>query len=147
MDFVVPPNLRYTRTHEWIAIEEDKVRIGLTDYGQLDIGEVLYVEYLLDKNEEEKEQGSIIMRLETPKQIKEISLPISGIIIDINTRLDEEPELINTSPYKEGWLLLLDPTKSYEINQLMNYKEYTEYIYTLFKQHHKRSFWYENYNK
>jgi len=144
MEFFFPNSLKYTRTHEWLSIEDDKVRVGITDYGQKEIGEVLYVEYLFD--DEVLDKMSLVAKLETPKQIKEIFLPITGIILETNLLLREEPELINNEPYANGWIVLLDPTKSYEINQFMGYLEYKEYVETLLKQYN-RSFWYEEYEK
>ncbi|MCD6470487.1 glycine cleavage system protein GcvH [Candidatus Bathyarchaeota archaeon] len=123
----------YTKEHEWVLIEKDgKARVGITDYAQKSLHDIVYVETL--------EIGSTVRQMESLgnvesiKSVSEIFAPLSGKIIEINEKLTEEPELINKSPYDEGWIVIIDPSApDEEIENLLTPEEYGKLIDNILK--------------
>ena len=100
----VNENVLYTKTHEWIRIEEDIGTVGITDYAQREMGDISYVEYLFEEGDEIG-SGEAFSVLDAQKVSEECFLPLAGEVTQINENLEDEPELINSSPYGEGWLV------------------------------------------
>lgn len=121
-----PANLRYTQTDEWVRVEGDQVVIGITDYAQDQLGDIVYVELPWESQTLAREEkfGDI----ESVKATSELLLPLSGEVINANEALKENPELINDSPYDEGWMLVVKISNPTELDSLMSAAEYEAYL-------------------
>ncbi len=126
MDYEFPNDLRYTLTHEWVRIEDKKATVGLTDYAQHQLGDVVFVE-LPDVGmvlEKESNAGEI----ESVKAVGDLIMPLSGEIIEINEKLKDNPDLVNSSPFGDGWMIKIDITNPTEIDDLISVKKYMELV-------------------
>lgn len=124
MDF--PENLRYTKTHEWIAVQGSKGKVGVTEYAQKEISDVVFVE--LPKKDQTVMQAKTAAVVESVKAAFDIYAPASGKIVAVNTALEANPGLINQSPYQEGWLFELELSNSEELKNLLTAQEYSEAV-------------------
>jgi len=104
---VAPDDRRYTDQHEWARLEEGRLRIGITDYAQEALGDVVFIE--LPEPGAHVEAGATVAEVESTKSLAEVYAPCSGTIVEVNRGLVDAPERINTDPYGEGWFLLLEP--------------------------------------
>ena len=122
----IPENLRYTKEHEWAKMENDMVLIGITDYAQNELGDIVFVELpkIGDTAESMKPCGSI----EAVKSVSDIYAPVSGEIIEINQELESNPQLINQDPYGEGWIVKIKMSNPQEWDQLLSPKDYKDLI-------------------
>jgi glycine cleavage system H protein len=133
MDFQgyhIPDDLLYTKEHEWAKAEGASVRVGITDYAAKTLNDVVYVTSprVGSKVEQMKSMGTV----ESIKAVSEIYSPVSGTVSKVNTELDMHPELINKSPYGEGWLVTVEPSNfSSEKKLLLDAKAYSEYLGTI----------------
>ncbi len=126
----VPENLYYTKTHEWLKLlDESTAVIGITDYAQDMLHEIVYVD--LPEIGTVIEKGSPFMEIESVKSVAEIYAPVSGEIIEVNESLEDTPEILNESPYEDGWLVKIKLSDTKEIEALMDADEYLEYLSTL----------------
>jgi glycine cleavage system H protein len=122
----IPQEMRYTKEHEWILLDDGVVIVGITDFAQGELGDIVYVEM--------PSVGSTLKAMETfgsvesVKSVSDLFSPISGIVADINTRLADSPELVNSDPYGEGWLIRVEPEDAAELEQLLTADEYADYI-------------------
>ena len=133
-NYDVPEGLYYSREHEWVKLEGKLARVGVTDYAQSKLGDVVYVELpevgkqvkqVTEQKTKEMELGAV----ESIKAVSAVYSPLSGAVKEINAALQERPELINTSPYNEGWICVLEPSAlEAELKQLMDAKAYAEYL-------------------
>ena len=103
----VPENLKYTKNHEWMRIDGDEAYIGVTDYAQGELGDVVFVE--VETEGEELEKGDVFGTIEAVKTVSDLFMPVSGKVLEFNAKLEDEPEIINSDPYGEGWLIKLRP--------------------------------------
>jgi len=124
MDF--PEELKYTEEHEWVLVEEDVVTIGITDFAQEQLGDVVFVE--LPEAGDEVEAGKSFGVVESVKAVSDIYAPVSGEIVEVNDELPEEPETINSSPYDDGWLIKIKLSDPSELDDLMDADAYQEFI-------------------
>ena len=123
----VPSDLRYRDSHEWVRLEDDgSVVVGITDHAQAALGDIVFVE--LPEPGLSYAQGDACAVVESVKAASDIYSPISGEIIEFNAALEDDPGLVNTDPYGDGWLFSMAPSDSDEIDQLMDKKEYLESI-------------------
>ncbi len=106
-EYVVPEDLYYTKEHEWVRIEGDKCRIGVTDYAQNSLHEIVYVD--LPKVGLKVSQMQSLGTVESVKAVADVYSPISGEVLDVNTTLSDAPELVNKSPYRDGWITVIQP--------------------------------------
>jgi glycine cleavage system H protein len=120
----VPTQLRYTDSHEWIDPDGSPHRVGLTDYAQTELSDVVYVE--LPQAGSAVTKGSPCAVVESCKAASDVYAPISGTIVEVNTELDSRPELVNQDPYGEGWLFTIESNASDEIQQLLDSAGYQE---------------------
>ena len=122
----LPDNLRYTKDHEWARLEGDKVKIGIDDYAQDQLGDIVFVE--LPEVEatfsKEEEFGTV----ESVKAVSELFMPIGGEILKINTALEETPEHVNNSPYEDGWMIEIKPSDVAEMDVLMDKEAYLKML-------------------
>ena len=116
---------KFTKDHEWLNLQEDLAIVGITDYAQSQLGDIVFVEMpeLSSKLTASESFGAI----EAVKTVADLFAPVSGKVIEINDNLDSSPDLVNSDPYSEGWIVKLKIDNNDEINQLMNYDEYHEY--------------------
>ena len=122
----IPENLKYTKEHEWIRFEEDFAYVGITDFAQGELGDIVFVE--LPNLEEEFSQNDIFGTIEAVKTLADLFIPISGKIVAVNEDLEGQPELINTSPYEDGWIVKIEVTSKEDLESLMNHNSYKELI-------------------
>ena len=116
---------KFTKDHEWLNLQEDLAIVGITDYAQSQLGDIVFVEMpeLSSKLTASESFGAI----EAVKTVADLFAPVSGKVIEINENLDMSPDLINSDPYNKGWIVKLKIDNNDEINQLMNYDEYQEF--------------------
>ncbi len=123
----VPGNLKYSEEHEWVRLEDDgSVVIGITDHAQEALGELVYVEQPDDGADLAKGDACIV--IESVKAASDVYAPISGKLAATNEALADEPELVNQSPYEDGWLVRIDPTDPAELDELMDADAYGQFI-------------------
>ena len=129
-EYVVPENLYYTKEHEWLKIEDDTATMGITDYAQKSLHEIVFVD--LPEIKRKVRQMEPIGTVESVKAVSEIYTPISGEIIEVNKELNEKPELVNQDPYGKGWIAKIRPENlEKELKNLMTPQEYKEHLKTL----------------
>jgi len=124
MDYEFPEGLKYTSTHEWIKIENSIATVGITDYAQHQLGDIVFIE--LPEVGMIFEKGSIAAEIESVKAVGDLLMPLSGEIIDINQNLVDDPGLVNSSPFSEGWMIKIEyshPTEIIELFSADNYKK------------------------
>lgn len=122
----IPENLKYTKEHEWIRVEENFAYVGITDFAQGELGDIVFVE--LPNLDEEFSQNDIFGTIEAVKTLADLFIPISGKIVAVNEDLEGQPELINTSPYEDGWIVKIEVTNKEDLESLMNNNNYKELI-------------------
>ena len=129
----IPGELKYTKEHEWVRVEGDNCRIGITDYAQNSLHEVVYAD--LPKVGRVLGKGESFGTVESVKAVSEVYSPVSGEVLETNQKLVDAPELVNQQPYGEGWLVLMRPSKpGEELSSLMSAKEYGELLERLSKE-------------
>jgi glycine cleavage system H protein len=121
-----PADLRYTKEHEWAKVEGDRIRIGITDYAQDQLGDIVFVE--APELGATYSQGQECGTLESVKAVGELFIPVSGEIVAVNTDLEKSPDLVNRAPYTNGWLALIQPGNPSEMEGLLNSGEYIEML-------------------
>ena len=122
----VPSNLKYTKDHEWIAIDGDIATVGITEFAQGELGDIVYVE--VETVDETLDVEEIFGTVEAVKTVSDLFLPLSGEIIEFNEHLESEPETVNSDPYGEGWMIKLRISKPEEIEDLLDDAAYKEII-------------------
>ncbi len=129
-EYIVPENLYYTKEHEWLKVQGDTAIMGITDYAQKSLHEIVFVD--LPEIGRKVKQMESIGTVESVKAVSEIYTPISGEIIEVNTELNEKPELVNQDPYGRGWIAKIQPEKlDEEIKNLLDPEKYREYLKAL----------------
>lgn len=122
----ISQNLMYTKEHEWVKIEGNKVTVGITDFAQNELGDIVFVE--LPSPEDEFETGDSFAVLESVKAAADVYSPLTGTVIEINDSLEEDPALVNTDPYGEGWLAVFELDEGEEISGLMTADQYQQFV-------------------
>jgi glycine cleavage system H protein len=126
MEYKFPNELKYLQTHEWIRIENLIATIGITDYAQHQLGDIVYVE--LPELGTTLEKGSNLAEIESVKAVGELMMPLSGMIIEVNNSLSDNPESVNSSPYGTGWMVKIEIENQSEINDLLTVEAYKEVV-------------------
>ena len=121
-----PDHLLYTKEHEWADFKENEVTIGITDYAQGQLGDIIFIEF--PEVGQELNAGDTFGEVEAVKTVSELYVPVSGTIIEINEKLEDSADLVNTDPYGDGWLIKIKPTNVNEKDHLMNFSSYEEFI-------------------
>lgn len=119
-------NLKYTKEHEWVKIEGDIATVGITDFAQKELGDIVYVE--VDTVEETLDKGEEFGSIEAVKTVSDLFMPLSGEIIEFNEALEDDPELVNKDPYGEGWMVKIKMSNASEVEKLMDASAYKEAI-------------------
>ena len=122
----IPSNLKYTKDHEWIKIDGDIATVGITDFAQKELGDIVYVE--IETLDEELQIEEVFGTVEAVKTVSDLFLPLSGKVIEINETLETQPENVNTDPYGEGWMIKLKISDTSEIENLLNDSDYKALI-------------------
>jgi len=126
-EYNVPDDIYYTKEHEWVRIEGDKCRIGVTDYAQNSLHEIVYVD--LPKVGLKVNQAQSLGTVESVKAVADVYSPVSGIILEINNTLSDAPELVNKSPYGHGWITVIKPDDiKRELPTLMKSHDYKDFL-------------------
>ena len=121
-----PEDLRYSTTHQWARVSDDKIAaIGITDFAQQFLGDVVFVE--LPEVGKQVRAGEVAASVESVKAVSDVFSPVSGVVVEINHKLDDAPETINESPYGEGWLFRVTPTGVDELQDLLSADEYRRF--------------------
>jgi glycine cleavage system H protein len=123
----LPSGLKYSREHEWVRVEGNIAVIGITDFAQSELGDVVYVE--LPEAGTEVEANNTFGVVESVKAVSDLFAPVSGVVVEANTTLEDEPELVNSEPYEDGWMIRVEMKDESELNDLLeadSYRAYTE---------------------
>jgi glycine cleavage system H protein len=121
-----PKELRYSEEHEWVKVEGEKVRIGITDFAQSELGDIVFVE--LPEEGDDITAGEPFGSVESVKTVSELYAPISGKVVEVNTDLDDSPEFVNESPYEKAWMVTVELSDASEVDKLMTSEQYDEMI-------------------
>jgi glycine cleavage system H protein len=122
----IPSELKYTKDHEWIRIDGDIATVGITDFAQGELGDIVYVE--VETLDETLAKDEVFGSVEAVKTVSDLFLPLSGEIIEFNELLEDEPEKVNTDPYGDGWMIKIKTNDASEIDSLMSEADYKELI-------------------
>lgn len=123
---IVLPDLRYTKDHEWVKVEGNLARIGITDHAQTELTEIVFVE--LPSTGKEVKVGEILGNIESVKTVSEVFSPVSGAVTDSNGKLTDSPELLNKDPYGQGWVALVEMSNPSELSALMSADDYKKLL-------------------
>ena len=122
----IPAELKYTKDHEWVKIEGDTAIVGITDFAQSELGDIVFVD--VESVDEELNVGDVFGSVEAVKTVSDLYLPISGKVIEFNEELESEPELVNTDPYGKGWIIKLKIANNADQSELLSAEQYQEVI-------------------
>ena len=117
-----PENIRYTSEHEWIRVEGDEAYVGITDYAQSELGEIVFID--VPTEGETVAQGEGFGSIEAVKTVSDLNMPVTGEVLEINGALDAQPELVNNDPYGEGWIIRIAVKDAAELDSLMDAAAY-----------------------
>ncbi len=122
----IPANLKYTKDHEWVSIEGDVATVGITHFAQKELGDIVYVE--VETLDQTLDKDEVFGTVEAVKTVSDLFLPLSGEIIEFNTGLEDAPELVNSDPYGDGWMIKVKISDASEIDSLLSSEAYKELI-------------------
>lgn len=122
----IPQELKYTKDHEWVKIDGDIATIGVTDFAQGELGDIVYVE--VETLDESLEKEEVFGTVEAVKTVSDLYMPLSGEIIEFNDSLEDEPEKVNNDPYGDGWMIKIKLSDASEVEALLSSEEYQEVI-------------------
>ena len=122
----IPAELKYTKDHEWVRIEGNIAVVGITDFAQGELGDIVFVD--IDSVGDELNAGDVFGSVEAVKTVSDLYLPISGKVVEFNEELESEPELVNTDPYGRGWIIKLEIASGTDQSELLSAEQYNEVI-------------------
>ena len=122
----IPAELKYTKDHEWVKIEGDTAIVGITDFAQSELGDIVFVD--VESVDEELNAGDVFGSVEAVKTVSDLYLPVSGKVVEFNEDLESEPELVNTDPYGKGWIIKLKIANDADQSELLSAEQYQEVI-------------------
>lgn len=122
----IPTNLKYTKDHEWVSIDGDIATVGITDFAQKELGDIVYVE--VETLDQTLSKDEVFGTVEAVKTVSDLFLPVSGEIIEFNELLETEPEKVNTDPYGDGWMIKVKMDDASEVESLLSEEEYKALI-------------------
>ncbi|GGP15812.1 glycine cleavage system protein GcvH [Oceanobacillus neutriphilus] len=120
----LPEELYYSSEHEWVKVEGDFVRIGVTDFAQSELGDIVFCE--LPETGDDVQTGEKFGSIESIKTVSELYSPINGKVVEVNEELDDSPEFVNESPYEKAWMIVVEPANMSELDELMTAEQYEE---------------------
>mgnify|MGYP001000205469 CR=1 FL=1 len=121
-----PENLKYSSDHEWVKAEGNEAYVGITEFAQEELGDIVFLD--ISTEGESLEQGEVFGSVEAVKTVSDLLMPVTGEVLEINSELDDAPELVNKEPYDKGWIIKVSLEKPEELDGLMSAAEYKEYI-------------------
>jgi glycine cleavage system H protein len=122
----IPENLKYTKDHEWLKVEDNIATIGITEFAQGELGDIVFVE--VDTEGESLDMEEVFGTIEAVKTVSDLFMPITGEVTEFNETLEDEPELINSSPYDKGWIVKVEMSEMSELDNLLSAEEYKNLI-------------------
>lgn len=122
----IPADLKYTKDHEWIRVEQDIAIVGVTDFAQGELGDVVFVE--IETEGEDLEKGETFGTVEAVKTVSDLFMPVGGEVIEVNEALEDEPELVNKDPYGDGWMIKIKINDKSELDDLLSADDYKKMI-------------------
>jgi glycine cleavage system H protein len=122
----IPEELKYTEEHEWVKIEDNIATIGITDFAQGELGDIVYLE--IDSLDSEIALNEVFGTVEAVKTVSDLFMPVGGKVIEMNSTLEDRPELVNEDPYGEGWIIKIDISDLSEVDNLLSPEEYKNMI-------------------
>jgi glycine cleavage system H protein len=122
----IPSNLHYTKEHEWIRVEGNEAYVGITDYAQSELGEIVFVD--INTEGETLAQGEVFGSVEAVKTVSDLNMPVQGEVLEINETINDQPELVNNDPYGEGWMIKISVVNPDELNNLLDAAGYQALI-------------------
>ena len=114
--------LKYTKDHEWIRVDGEHAFIGITDFAQGELGDIVYVE--IETLEESVDMGNVFGTIEAVKTVSDLFMPVNGVVLEVNEKLESEPELVNNDPYGEGWMVKIKLDDPAQVNELLDLAAY-----------------------
>ncbi|MDB5246133.1 MAG: gcvH [Segetibacter sp.] len=121
-----PAELKYTKDHEWIKVEGNEAYVGITDFAQGELGDIVYVDISLSGGE--IKQNEIFGSVEAVKTVSDLFMPVSGTIVEVNSKLETSPDLVNADPFGEGWMIKIALSDLSEIDGLLTYEQYNNFV-------------------
>jgi len=118
----VPANLKYSNDHEWVRVEGNVAFVGVTDYAQSQLGDIVFID--VQTEGETLEQGDMFGAIEAVKTVADAYMPVSGKVLEVNAKLESEPQLVNQDPYGEGWIIKIEMTEPAQIDALLSAEAY-----------------------
>tara|TARA_B100001093_G_scaffold55556_1_gene47102 strand:- start:1267 stop:1647 length:381 start_codon:yes stop_codon:yes gene_type:complete len=122
----IPKELKYTEEHEWVKFEDNIATVGITDFAQGELGDIVYLE--IDTLDSEIASNEVFGTVEAVKTVSDLFMPLSGKVIEINSELEDRPELVNEDPYGEGWIIKIDISDISELSNLLSYEDYKNLV-------------------
>lgn len=122
----IPSNLYYTKEHEWIRVEGNEAFVGITDYAQSELGEIVFVD--INTEGETLGQGEVFGSVEAVKTVSDLNMPVEGEVLEINETINDQPELVNNDPYGEGWMIKISVANPEDLNSLLDAAGYQAFI-------------------
>ena len=122
----IPKELKYTEEHEWVKIEDNIATVGITDFAQGELGDIVYLE--IDTLDSEIASNEVFGTVEAVKTVSDLFMPLGGKVIETNPELEDKPELVNEDPYGEGWIIKIDISDISEISSLLSYQDYKNLV-------------------
>lgn len=122
----IPATLKYTEDHEWIKVDGDTVTVGITDFAQGELGDIVYVE--IETEGEEIDKGEVFGTVEAVKTVSDLFMPLSGTVIEFNTELESSPETVNSDPYESGWMIKIQISDPSQLDNLLDADGYKAVI-------------------
>ena len=122
----IPENLKYTKDHEWVRVEGDIAVVGVTDFAQGELGDIVFIE--IETEGEDLEREAVFGTIEAVKTVSDLYMPISGKVLEVNADLESQPDLVNKDPYGGGWMVKVEIANVEEIEQLLSYEQYKSLI-------------------
>lgn len=122
----IPAELKYTKDHEWVKIEGDTATVGITDFAQKELGDIVYVE--VETLDQTLDKDEVFGTVEAVKTVSDLFLPLSGEVVEFNEELESAPENVNSDPYGEGWMVKIKISNSAEVEELLSSEQYKELI-------------------
>ncbi|MCB4235697.1 glycine cleavage system protein GcvH [Kaistella anthropi] len=119
-----PSELKYTKDHEWVRVEGNIATIGITDFAQSELGDIVFVD--VDSVDDELSSGDVFGSVEAVKTVSDLFLPLTGKVVEFNSDLEDQPELLNTDPYGKGWIIKLEVAEGADTSELLTAEQYQE---------------------
>ncbi|WP_016777356.1 glycine cleavage system protein GcvH [Anaerophaga thermohalophila] len=122
----IPENLKFTKDHEWVKVEGNTAIVGITDFAQSELGDIVFVE--IETEDEELEKEEVFGTIEAVKTVSDLYMPVSGKVVEVNEELESKPELVNKEPYDGGWMIKIEMNNPDQVSELLSASQYKELI-------------------